>query len=165
MKNIMVVILWLIGVSAATPVFADKASPEQLARLYLDFMAQTSRQSEALWPGFRLDDKVHLFSYAGNVWLRQPGGEIVQDNSVLESVNLHSGLSINFGFPQYQGQAGVLIQLESPTIQFDSTTKTADLPFVIWAGNSVHEAFHFYAQSEWRVLEDARRYEGEVYPL
>ncbi|ASF16068.1 hypothetical protein N5C36_05400 [Shewanella xiamenensis] len=165
MKNIMVVILWLIGVSAATPVFADKASPEQLARLYLDFMAQTSRQSETLWPGFRLDDKVHLFSYAGSVWLRQPGGEIIKDNSVLESVNLHSGLSVNFGFPQYQGLAGVLIQLESPTIQFDSTTKTADLPFVIWAGNSVHEAFHFYAQSEWRVLEDARRYEGEVYPL
>lgn len=165
MKNIMVVFLWFLGASTATPASADKASPEQLARLYLDFMAQTSRRSETLWPSFRLDDKVHLFSYAGNVWLRQPGGEIIQDNSVLESVNLHSGLSINFGFPQYQGQAGVLIQLESPTIQFDSTTKTADLPFVIWAGNSVHEAFHFYAQSEWRVLEEGRRYEGEVFPL
>lgn len=165
MKNIMVVILWFLGVSTATQALAEKASPEQLARIYLDFMAQTSRQSEALWPGFRLDDKVHLFSYAGNVWLRQPGGEIVQDNSVLETVNLHSGLSINFGFPQYRGQAGVLIQLESPVMQFDSTTKTADLPFVMWAANSVHEAFHFYAQSEWRVLEDAHRYEGEVYPL
>ncbi|MEI8601904.1 hypothetical protein P4S55_14010 [Shewanella sp. PP-Sp27a-2] len=106
MKNIMVVILWFLGVSAATPAFADEASPEQLARLYLDFMAQNSRQSEALWPGFRLEDKVHLFSYGGNVWLRQPGGEIIQDNSVLESVNLQSGLSVNFGFPQYQGQLG-----------------------------------------------------------
>ena len=56
MKNIMVVILWFLGVSAATPAFADEASPEQLARLYLDFMAQNSRQSEALWPGFRLED-------------------------------------------------------------------------------------------------------------
>lgn len=165
MKNIMAAILWFLGASAAPPAFADKASPEQLARLYLDFMAQNSRYSEALWPGFRLDDKVYIFSDGGNVWLRQPSGEIIQDNSVLESVNLHSGLSINFGFPQYQGQAGMLIQFESATIQFESTTKTADLPFVIWAGNSVHEAFHFYAQSEWRVLEDARRYEGEIYPL
>ncbi|EGM68472.1 hypothetical protein [Shewanella sp. HN-41] len=165
MKNIMVVILWFLGVSAATPASADKASPEQLARLYLDYMTQNSRRSEALWPGFRLDDKVHLFSYGGNVWLRQPGGEIIQDNSVLESVNLQSGLSINFGFPQYQGQPGVLIQLEAPNIQFASDTKPTDLPFLVWAGNSLHEAFHFYAQSEWRVLEEGRRYEGEVFPL
>ncbi|WP_300476001.1 hypothetical protein [Shewanella sp.] len=165
MKNIMVVILWLLGVSAATPAFADEASPEQLARLYLDFMAQNSRQSEALWPGFRLEDKVHLFSYGGNVWLRQPGGEIIQDNSVLESVNLQSGLSINFGFPQYQGQPGVLIQLEAPNIQFSADTKPTDLAFLIWASNGLHEAFHFYAQSEWRVLEEGRRYEGEVFPL
>jgi len=165
MKNIMVVILWFLGVSAATPALADKASPEQLARLYLDYMTQNSRRSEALWPGFRLDDKVHLFSYGGNVWLRQPSGEIIQDNSVLESVNLRSGLSVNFGFPQYQGQPGVLIQLEAPNIQFASDTKTTDLPFLVWAGNSLHEAFHFYAQSEWRVLEEGRRYEGEVFPL
>ena len=165
MKNIMVVILWFLGVSAATPAFTNEASPEQLARLYLDFMAQNSRQSEALWPGFRLEDKVHLFSYGGNVWLRQPGGEVIQDNSVLESVNLHSGLSVNFGFPQYQGQPGVLIQLETPNIQFNADTKSTDLTFLIWAGSALHEAFHFYAQSEWRVLEDSRHYEGEVFPL
>ncbi len=165
MKNIMALFLWFLGISAATPAFADKASPEQLARLYLDYMAQSSRQSDALWPGFRLDDKVHLFSYDGNVWLRQPSGNIIKDNSVLESVNLHSGLSMNFGFPQYQGQAGVLMQLESPDIQFNSAINITDLPFLIWAGNSVHEAFHFYAQSEWRVLEESQRYEGEVFPL
>ncbi len=165
MKNMMVVLLWFLGAAAAIPAFADKASPEQLARLYLDYMTQSSRQSEVLWPGFRLEDKVHLFSYGGNVWLRQPGGEIIQDNSVLESVNLHSGLSVNFGFPQYQGLPGVLIQFEAPTIQFAADTKITDLSFLVWAGNSLHEAFHFYAQSEWRILEEGRRYEGEVFPL
>ncbi|MCH1931422.1 hypothetical protein L9G16_14640 [Shewanella sp. A25] len=165
MKNLLAVFLGLFGFLTAVPVFADKASAEQLARLYLDYMVQSSRQSESLWPGFRLDDKVHLFSVDGNVWLRQPGGDIIQDNSVLEFVNLHSGFTVNFGFPQYQGQAGVLIQLESPHIPFSSEIKTSDLPFLIWAGNGVHEAFHFYAQSEWRVLEEAMHFEGEVYPL
>ncbi|MGL5046043.1 MAG: hypothetical protein ACRC6S_00245 [Shewanella sp.] len=165
MKNIMVVILWFLGVCAATPAFAEKASPEQLARLYLDFMAQSSRQSEALWPGFRLEDKVHLFSYGGQVWLQQPGGKIIEDNSVLETVNLHSGLSVSFGFPHYNGQPGVLIQLEAPSIQLTADTKPTDLAFLAWASNGLHEAFHFYAQSEWRVLEDGKRYEGEVFPL
>lgn len=165
MKNIMVVILWFLGVSAASPAFADKASLAQLAHLYLDYMALNSRQSEALWPGFRLEDKVHLFSDGSRVWLRQPGGEIIQDNSVLESVNLHSGLSVNFGFPQYQGLPGVLIQLEAPNIQFAADIKLTDIAFLMWAGSSLHEAFHFYAQAEWRVLEDSRRYEGEVFPL
>lgn len=166
MKNFWVVILCFIGISAVVPrVFAAEASPEKLARLYLDYMTQNSRHSEALWPGFRLEDKVHLFSYGGNVWLRQPNGEIIQDNSVLETVNLRSGLSVNFGFPQYQGQAGVLIQFESPNIHFADDTQITDLPFLVWAGNSLHEAFHFYAQSEWRVLEEGHRFDGEVFPL
>ncbi|MGL4833501.1 MAG: hypothetical protein ACRCXH_03680 [Shewanella sp.] len=165
MKNIMVAVLWLVGAVTAPTAFADKASPAQLARLYLDYMALNSRYSESLWPGFRLEDKVHLFSYAGNVWLRQPGGDIIQDNSVLESVNLHSGLSVNFGFPAYQGQPGVLIQLEDAAMPFATDTELTDLPFLVWAGSSLHEAFHFYAQSEWRVLEDGVRYEGEVFPL
>lgn len=164
MKNIMVMFLWFLGVFAA-PASAQQASPEQLARLYLDYMIQNSRGSEALWPGFRLDDKVHFFSDGGNVWLRQPSGDIIQDNNVLESINLDSGLSVNFGFPQYQGQPGVLIQLEASNIQFASDIKPTDLSFLTWAGNSLHEAFHFYAQSEWQVLEEGLRYQGEVFPL
>lgn len=165
MKRLMALITIVISATTlASPAKALPANPAELAAVYLDFMHSTSAQSEQLWPGFRLEDKVQFISLDGNVWLQRPHGQIIQDNQLLSTVNLQTGLALNVGFPDYQGQPSVLLQVEQPEKVFGADALT-DVGILTWAGNSIHEAFHFYGQSEWPVLEQQVLLKGEVYPL
>jgi hypothetical protein len=165
----------LVAIASQSPVVAvEKAAQPQasapvntdaLAIAYLDFMRRAAKHSEQIWPGFSLQDKVHFFSAEGRVWLQRPGSPVIQDESVLDAVNLQTGNSLSIGFPEYQEQPGVLLQVEQTLAMFADDEALSAVGLLNWAGGSIHEAFHYYGQAQWSVLDMQVQLKGEVYPL
>ena len=162
MKRFLALITLIVSASLQTA--SAQQAPVDIAQQYLDFMSRTSAQSELIWPGFRLEDKVHIFSMENTAWLQKPYGQITQDDSTLSSFNNQTASALSVEFTEYQGAPAILLELNETDTVLESDA-ISDVGLLTWAGTSIYEAFHFYEQSEWAILEQQVQLAGEVYPL
>lgn len=135
---------------------AAATDSEAFARRYLAYAHAVGQHSERLWPGWRLADKAFLYSDGHDTWVADAEGRAQRTTAPAIG---DPELDLSYAFVQYQGRPTVLLQISRAHLRSNAGNTEA------LAAIGPHEAFHRYAQEDWRGLRKPGSYRGDLATL
>ncbi|QSX37008.1 hypothetical protein [Shewanella sedimentimangrovi] len=142
------------GQPSDTPDIAPTCSARNAAKILPQLQALLGR-ADGVWPGYELAAKQLVYRQDGEPWLWRSGQLVGVDNDVLDGVG-DAGKGVGFG--DYQGWPVLVLEGMEDCAAAEAQAESLLI-------QTLQEAFIFYVQSGWSVLEWQSSLSGEIYPL